>query len=149
MVQTVGWYQENRVSMAVMLHQSKMISMVKARVLFVGFGQNQGVLIGQIMGAKLIDGPVMTTHLQALNHAVLQQTDPQLVICALFAPGSADSGADVVALIERLQALGYAGRIAVLGPDLPRPDLVQAELRALGPGERLTLLVAAIQTLIA
>ena len=84
----------------------------------------------------------MTTHLQALNAKVLVQANPEVVICALFAPESSASGADVVALIDRLQALGYHGRIAVLCPDLPRPDLVQAELRALGPGDRLTLILA-------
>jgi hypothetical protein len=39
-----------------------------------------------------------------------------------------------------LQALGFGGAITVLSPRLPRPLLVEAELRALGPGHRLTLL---------
>ena len=115
------------------------------RVLFVSLGQspNHGNHIVQNFDALPLAGPVMTTHLQALNSEILGQTNPDLVICALFAPDSADSGADVVALIELLQKLGYTGRIAVLGPNIPRPDLVQEELRVLGPGARLTLVIAA------
>lgn len=84
-----------------------------------------------------------TTHLRRLDHLVLAKVDPHLVICALFSVQQTGGDYDVVALIERLQVLGYRGRIAVLGPHLPRPDLVEAELRAIGPGTRLTLIAEA------
>ncbi len=47
---------------------------------------------------------------------------------------------DAIVVVERLQELGFAGRITVLAPALPNAAMVQAELRALGPGTRLTLL---------
>jgi len=129
--------------MVVMLHQTKHPVSVRERVLFVGFGHGHTALTAQSQSAPLAGASVMTTHLQALTSAVLRTADPDLVICALMAQSADDSGADVVALIEKLQSLGYGGRIAVLCPYLPRPDLVQAELRALGPGARLTLIAAA------
>lgn len=116
---------------------------VTERVLVVGLGARPFNCNGRMTELTAQDGPVMTTHLRVLDQGVLGLSDPHLVVCALFAPMFDDSGEDAVALIERLQTLGYGGRIAVLGPDLPRPDLVEAELRALGPGARLTLIAVA------
>jgi len=129
--------------MAIMLHQSNGRNLGQERVLLVGFGKNHSGFGGQAADVPQLDGVLITTYLHALDGNVLRDANPDLVICALFAPESISGGADVVAIIGRLQTLGYNGRIAVLAPDIPRPDLVQAELRALGPGERLTLIVTA------
>lgn len=60
---------------------------------------------------------------------------PDLIIVPLFG-----SDHDAVILVEMLEALAYGGRIAVLAPALPKPGLVERELRSLGPGARLVLI---------
>ena len=70
-----------------------------------------------------------------LDAAFMTQNQPGLMIIPLFA-----AGYDAITVTERLQDLGYAGRIAVMAPNLPKPKLVEAELRAIGPGERLSLI---------
>lgn len=106
----------------------------------------------------------------ALDAATLARLQPDLVVFALFGPplfgpplygpalfgpalfGPAQTNAaeqgppqDAIAVIERLLALGYAGRMVVICPTLPAPKLVEAELRSAGtgggPGPRLTLLI--------
>ncbi len=62
-----------------------------------------------------------------LDGNMLALTCPDLVIMPLFA---ADQ--DATAMIERLVALGYQGKVAVLAPTLPNPRLVERELRGLG-----------------
>ena len=52
---------------------------------------------------------------------------PGLVIMPLFAGDT-----DATAMIERLVALGYQGKVAVLAPTLPNPRLVERELRGMG-----------------
>jgi hypothetical protein len=80
-------------------------------------------------------GSITSVALAALTVEVLISARPDRVICSLFGARQ-----DAFAVIERLQALGFGGAITVLSPRLPRPLLVEAELRALGPGHRLTLL---------
>lgn len=80
-------------------------------------------------------GCVITTSLTELTASLLETARPDRVIFTLFG-----AGVDAYAVIERLEDLGYAGAITVLCPPLPRPKLVEAELRAQGPGRRLTLL---------
>jgi hypothetical protein len=80
-------------------------------------------------------GEVITTSLEELTGDILASARPDRVICTLFG-----AGLDAYAVIERLESLGYRGQITVLAPQLPRPSLVEAELRAQGPGRRLTLL---------
>lgn len=63
----------------------------------------------------------------ALDGNMLALTSPDLVIMPLF---TADQ--DATAMIERLMALGYQGKVAVLAPTLPKPRLVERELRSLG-----------------
>ena len=70
-----------------------------------------------------------------LDAAFLSAHGPSLVILPLFA-----ASYDAMTAVERLEGLGYACRIAVLAPALPKPKLVEAELRGLGPGARLTLI---------
>lgn len=74
--------------------------------------------------------------LSALDSEALLQLKPDLVVCPLFG-----AGPDATAVIERLQQLGYSGPIVVICPHLPKPKLVEAELRQLGPGQRLRLLM--------
>ena len=85
--------------------------------------------------------PVPYVPLAALDAKALHQAAPDLVICALFAADLA--AGDAFALIERLESLRYRGRILVICPSLPCPDMIEAELQALGPGPRLTLIARA------
>lgn len=62
-----------------------------------------------------------------LDADLLARTAPDLVIIPLF---TADHDAN--AMIERLVALGYGGKVAVLAPPLPNPPLVERELGGLG-----------------
>lgn len=101
-----------------------------ARLLVIGHGPLPGV----IPAAARVD----TLGFAALTAEVLRLYRPDLVVCPLFHPGH-----DAVAVIERLQDLAYPGAILVLSPALPRPDLVEQELRALGPLRRLRLVCAA------
>lgn len=86
------------------------------------------------------DGPLPMTeviHLRFadLTAALLAETGTTLILLPLIAPHY-----DAATAVERLQALGYAGKLTVLAPELPRPKLVERELRNLGPGTRLTLI---------
>ncbi len=65
----------------------------------------------------------------------LASVNPGLIIVPLFA-----ANYDAAMAVDLLEDLGYLGRIAVLAPILPRPRLVERELRSLGPGERLVLI---------
>lgn len=80
-------------------------------------------------------GRIVSAALPQITAQLLASLRPDRVICALFGPAQ-----DAYAVVEQLESLGYDGAITVLCPDLPRPKLVEAELRAIGPGLRLTLL---------
>ena len=91
--------------------------------------------------ARLIapEGPIPlpgVTHCQfnVLTRALLQDLAPTTVVMPLF---SADL--DALAMVEVLEEFAFRGRILVIAPPLPRPQLVERELRALGPGPRLLL----------
>ena len=71
-----------------------------------------------------------------LDAASLAELQPDLVIFPLFGAGQ-----DAIAVIERLQALGYPGRMVVICPRLPNPKLVETELRQLALGARLMLVI--------
>ncbi len=75
--------------------------------------------------------------LAALNAAALARMAPDTVVIPLFAKAQ-----DALGMVHTLESLGYRGRILVIGPALPNPDMVQDELRAAGPQGRLTLLSA-------
>ncbi len=62
-----------------------------------------------------------------LTAETLRNVQPTLILCPLF---TADF--DATTAIERLLELGYAGRVTVLAPQLPKPHLVERELRGLG-----------------
>lgn len=70
-----------------------------------------------------------------LRPALLAELAPTVVVMPLFSAGQ-----DALSMIEALEAAGFAGRILVIAPTLPRPRLVERELRAAGPGDRLTLM---------
>ena len=112
------------------------------RVLLVATGENSGNLGGQVSDDAVMDAGMMSVHLRALTAESLRHAAPHLVVCALFAPLDRPNDGDAVAVILRLQSLGYFGRIAVIAPPLPNHDLVQSELRALGRGAEVTLIVA-------
>ncbi len=85
-------------------------------------------------------GPLPVTEVQHLHFAdltaeLLTTVKPSLIILPLFAAGH-----DAMTVVVILEGLGYAGRLTVLAPALPRPRLVERELRGLGPGMRLTLI---------
>jgi hypothetical protein len=50
---------------------------------------------------------------------------------------------DAVSVLETLQALGYRGACLVLSPPLPKPQPVEAELRAIGKGMQVKLQICA------
>ena len=104
-------------------------SPIGERLLYVDISANAPALLHELQGTML------TTALAELTAELLVQARPDRVICMLFG-----AGLDAYAVIERLESFGYGGAITVLAPHLPRPKLVEAELRAIGPGRRLTLL---------
>ena len=69
-----------------------------------------------------------------LDAASLAEIAPELVVLPLFSVQQ-----DATTMIEALMTLGYGGAISVMAPRLPDRAMVEAELRALGPGLRLRL----------
>ena len=69
-----------------------------------------------------------------LNAGYLAQIAPELVVLPLFSIRQ-----DAMTMVEALMVLGYGGAISVMAPRLPDRAMVEAELRALGPGLRLRL----------
>jgi len=67
----------------------------------------------------------------------LDRAAPNFVILPLFT-----GGYDAMTAVALLEDLGYRGRIVVLAPFLPKPDLVERELRQIGPGNRLVMISA-------
>lgn len=91
--------------------------------------------------ARLIapDGPIPLPNVAHHRHAdlsrdLLRRISPTAVVVPLFAGDQ-----DALGVVETLEELGFAGRILVIAPALPRPALVERELRAAGPGTRLML----------
>lgn len=81
-------------------------------------------------------GLVTTARFAELDEALLARARPDLVMLPLLTPGH-----DATAVVARLQELGFAGRIVVVAVRLPNARMVEAELRSLGPGKRLSLLM--------
>lgn len=91
--------------------------------------------------ARLIapEGPiplpnVLHARFVEVSPALLAKIAPNTVIVPLFSGPH-----DGLAMVEALQAMGFAGAILVIAPALPCPELVERELRAAGPGSRLML----------
>ena len=78
-----------------------------------------------------------------LVHHRLADLDPELLAqlapLRVFLP-LVGRNQDAIQMILTLQSWGYAGPLTVLAPALPDRAMVEAELRALGPGLRLDLL---------
>jgi len=87
------------------------------------------------LAALLPQSRVIQTSFADLTADLLTRHTPNRVVLPLL---SGDH--DAIQVIEMLESLGYAGSIVVIGPDLPKPHLVEQELRRLGPGPRLVLL---------
>jgi hypothetical protein len=85
------------------------------------------------VGPIPLDG-VQHCRFDGLTAAGLHALGPTTVILPLF---SAEH--DAMTMVETLQEFGFSGRILVIAPHLPRPQLVERELRAAGPGARLML----------
>lgn len=104
-----------------------------AKVLFVDYGTTSQVaaLIKKDLGEK-----VATFHCQSQNLTplFLSETGPDCLIFALFGPAL-----DAYQMIALVMQLNYRGALLVIAPALGKPAMVERELRALGPGARLTL----------
>jgi len=88
------------------------------------------------MPMDVATGAVVQMQFTDLDHAMLDRLSPTRVILPLLGRCH-----DAVQVIERLQTLGYKGELTVVAPTLPDPSLVERELRGLGPGLRLRLLM--------
>ena len=105
------------------------------RLLVVGLGLGR---ISADIGASDTAASVQHLTLPDLDAQALRHAAPSLVICALLATDT--TAGDAFDMVEALESLGYAGKIMVFcPPSLPRPAMIEAELQALGPGPRLTL----------
>lgn len=62
---------------------------------------------------------------------------PDVVLFPLFSIAE-----DASVILTRLHELGYQGECLVLCPNLPKPRLIEAELRALAPGIRVQVLAS-------
>lgn len=103
--------------------------------------QGRLLVVGLRSGAAL-DGMAVPAipylALSQLDAAALRKAAPDLILCALFAADLA--AGDAFALVERLEALHYRGRILVICQGMPHHKMIEAELQALGPGPLLTLI---------
>ena len=86
---------------------------------------NCEVILGPSGPMPLAD--VTHMRLADLTAEVLLALEPSVIILPLFA-----ADFDATTAIETLLDLGFAGRVTVLAPALPKPRLVERELRSLG-----------------
>jgi hypothetical protein len=89
--------------------------------------------------------PDGTVHLGTsdLTTRTLADCNPTVIILPLW-----HTEVDAIHMIQTLEDLAYQGEILVLAPSLPRPALVEQELRAEGPGKRLRLVTLADQIIL-
>ncbi|MES2434700.1 MAG: hypothetical protein V4586_12860 [Pseudomonadota bacterium] len=71
------------------------------------------------------DAMIFSLPFAQLCPAELARIAPDLVVFPLFS-----ATLDAIVVLTRLNELGYAGRCLVLAPRLPKPHLIEAELRA-------------------
>jgi len=88
--------------------------------------------------AAVGEGIIEEAGFAQLDAGLLARVLPDRVLLPLLSVGH-----DAMAVVERLEQLGYRGQITVIAPSLPRARMVEQELQALGPGMRLTLLTPA------
>ncbi|MDE3027391.1 MAG: hypothetical protein KGH84_03210 [Paracoccaceae bacterium] len=65
----------------------------------------------------------------ALDRALLERVQPNLVVSGLFSPEF-----DAILLIELLAELGYQGQVQVICPPLPDSRMIRSELHAISAG---------------
>lgn len=81
--------------------------------------------------------PLVHLHFADLTPAFLAVLAPVSVVLPLIFGRH-----DALEVVEALEAMHYGGHILVVAPALPDPAMVQRELRAAGPCNRLTLISA-------
>ena len=111
------------------MHMATSVSVTTAipaqRLLYIGGGEVQDV-VGDTRQFSVALGLLCAETLHAIN--------PDVVIFPLI---RADQ--DAICVLETLRALGYRGTCLVLSPPLPKPQPVEAELRAVGLGMQVKL----------
>ncbi len=71
---------------------------------------------------------LVITHRQ-LSAEMIHLSAPDCITMPLMRDGFC-----ILDTVERLDSIGYGGRVYVFGPDLPRREMVEAELREAAPG---------------
>jgi hypothetical protein len=89
----------------------------------------------RIVAAEAPEARVVLTRFAALDAALLQRVGPDCVMVPLVA-----ARFDAVQAIERLIALRYCGKVAVVTAPLPRPEMVLGELRGVAGATALRLI---------
>jgi hypothetical protein len=69
-----------------------------------------------------------------LTRSNMMEWGPSVVFLPLI--GASE---DAATIVELLESIAFQGDIVVICPQLPKPQLVERELRGLGPGQRLRL----------
>jgi hypothetical protein len=111
------------------MHMASRLSLTSAtpaqRLLYIGGGEVQE-MVGEVRQFSVA--------LTRLCAETLRSINPDVVIFPLIR-----SDQDAVCVLETLRALGYRGACLVLSPPLPKPQPVEAELRAVGRGMQVKL----------
>lgn len=81
------------------------------------------------------DAPSVIVTYANLTLTLLKNILPDVIVLPLFG-----TGFDAMDAIARLSGMGYAGRIIVTGPALPRPTLIARELTSMASGMTITLI---------
>ncbi|GLS87636.1 hypothetical protein GCM10010873_26100 [Cypionkella aquatica] len=81
------------------------------------------------------DGLIFTLPFVQLTEDELARIAPDLVVFPLFT-----ATLDATIVLTKLNALGYRGRCLILTPRLPKPKLIETELRAYSGAIQLELL---------
>ncbi|MDB5661375.1 MAG: hypothetical protein JWS10_3990 [Cypionkella sp.] len=81
------------------------------------------------------DALIFTIPFAQLSAEELARVSPDTVVFPLFT-----ANLDATVILTELKALGYRGRCLVLTPRLPKPHLIEAELRGCGGAMQIELL---------
>ncbi|MFC7704884.1 hypothetical protein ACFQXB_11825 [Plastorhodobacter daqingensis] len=81
------------------------------------------------------DAAVVACHFRMLDERLLDRVQPDLVLAPLMS-----CTFDASDLARRLAQLRFRGALVIAAPHLPRPELVEAELRRLCRGFTMTLM---------
>ena len=97
-------------------HRRRILCQTKSRrILYLAGGED--VPVSQ-------DAMIFSLPFTQLCSEELARIAPDLVVFPLF-----NASLDAIVVLTRLNALGYCGRCIVLTPRLPKPQLIEAELR--------------------